>query len=174
LMVLIEGELFFLQGQAPFPQAQAEKGQEEGGVLLGDGLFEEEGGGGSFDGGKAGGQVALLFELAGFVQAGGEAALVGAVGGANRKGGPPGGHSGSIYLNLAQFGSGSGGKQALLGGVGAVLLTDARDLADALLVCMRGNESKNASRLKSYGRFLDGLYVLLMDVDFPGPRLGGR
>jgi hypothetical protein len=49
-------------------------------------------------------------------------------------------------LNLAQFGSGSGGKQALLCGVGAVLFTDAKDLADALLVCMRGNDSENASR----------------------------
>ena len=74
-MVLFEGELFFLQRQGSFAQAQAEKGKKEGGVLLEDGLFEEEGGGGGFDGGKAGGQVALLFELAEFVQAGGEAVL---------------------------------------------------------------------------------------------------
>ncbi len=73
--VLFEGEFFFLQGQGSFAQAQAEKGQEEGGVLLEDGLFEEEGGGGSFDGGKTGGQVALRFELAEFAQAGGKAAL---------------------------------------------------------------------------------------------------
>jgi hypothetical protein len=72
---LFEGELFFLQGQGSFPQAQAEKGQEEGGVLLEDGLFEEEGGGGGFEGGKAGGQIALLVELAEFVEAGGEAVL---------------------------------------------------------------------------------------------------
>ncbi len=70
---MIEGELFFLQGQGSFAQAQAEKGQEEGGVLLVDGLFKEEGGGGSFDGGQAGGEVALRLELAEFVQAGGEA-----------------------------------------------------------------------------------------------------
>jgi len=73
--VLFEGELFFLQGQGSFPQAQAEEGQEEGGVLLEDGLFQEEGGGGGFEGRKAGGQIALLFELPEFVQTGGEAVL---------------------------------------------------------------------------------------------------
>ena len=72
---MFEREFLFLQGQGSFPQAQAEKGQEEGGVLLEDGLFEEKGGGGGFEGSKAGGQVALLVELAEFVQAGGEAVL---------------------------------------------------------------------------------------------------
>ena len=72
---LFEGELLFLQGQGSFTKAQAENGQEEGGVLLEDGLFEEEGGGGGFEGGKAGGQIALLVELAEFVEAGGEAVL---------------------------------------------------------------------------------------------------
>ena len=73
--VLFKGEFLFLQGQGSFAQAQPENGQEEGGVLLEDGLFKEEGGGGGFEGGKAGGQVALLVELAEFVQAGGEAVL---------------------------------------------------------------------------------------------------
>ena len=72
---LIEGELLFLQGEGSLAQTQAKKGQEEDGVLLEDGLFEEKGGGGGFEGGKAGGQVALLVELAEFVQAGGEAVL---------------------------------------------------------------------------------------------------
>ena len=72
---MFEGEFFHLQGQGSFSQAQAQKGKEEGGVLLEDGLFEEEGGGGGFEGGQAGGQIALGFELAEFVQAGGEAAL---------------------------------------------------------------------------------------------------
>ena len=72
---MFEGEFFFLQGQGSFAQAQPEKGHEEGGVLLENGLFEEEGGGGGFEGGKAGGQVALLFELAEFLQAGGESVL---------------------------------------------------------------------------------------------------
>ena len=39
------------------------------------------------------------------------------------------------------------------------------------IVFMRGNDSKIASRLKSYGRFLNGFYVLLVDVDFPGPQV---
>ena len=72
---MFEGEPLFLQGQGSFAQAQAEKGEEEGGVLLEEGSFEEEGGGAGFDGGKAGGQVALLFELTESFQAGGEAAL---------------------------------------------------------------------------------------------------
>ena len=72
---LIEGELLFLQGEGSLAQTQAKKGQEEDGVLLEDGLFEEKGGGGGFEGGKAGGQVALLFKLAEGFQAGGEAVL---------------------------------------------------------------------------------------------------
>ena len=72
---LFEGEFLFLQGQGSLTKAQAEKGEEQGGVLLEDGLFEEKGGGGGFEGGKAGGQVAFLFELAEFVEAGGEAVL---------------------------------------------------------------------------------------------------
>ena len=46
---------------------------------------------------------------------------------------PPGGNSGSIWFNLAQLGSGCGGKQALRGGVGTVLGADAKDLTDARL-----------------------------------------
>ncbi|MGO8701940.1 MAG: hypothetical protein ACLQVY_30020 [Limisphaerales bacterium] len=34
------------------------------------------------------------------------------------------------------------------------------------IVFMRGNDNRNASRLKSYGRFLNGFYVLLMSGDF--------
>jgi hypothetical protein len=74
---------------------------------------------------------------------------------------------------------------ALRGGGGAVIRTDAKDLTDALLLLlsmtrgrratlplrviavvlsvafffMRGNGSKNASRLKSYGRFLSRFFV---------------
>jgi hypothetical protein len=35
---------------------------------------------------------------------------------------------------------------------------------DRCIVCMRSDDNRNASRLKSYGRFLHGLDVLLMDV----------
>ena len=46
--------------------------------------------------------------------------------------GPGGGNGGSIWFNLVQLGS-DFGKQALRGGVGAVLGTEAHDLTDALL-----------------------------------------
>jgi hypothetical protein len=44
----------------------------------------------------------------------------------------------------------------------------ARDLGlrERGIVCMRGNDSENASRLKSYGRFLKRFYVWLMNGDF--------
>jgi hypothetical protein len=59
-------------------------------------------------------------------------------------------------------------------GVGALLLTDAKDLTDALLgglgergiVFMRRDGSENASGLKSYGRFLRRFYVWLMGDPF--------
>jgi hypothetical protein len=35
------------------------------------------------------------------------------------------------------------------------------------IVFMRANGSKNASRVKSYGRILNRVYVWLMDADFP-------
>ncbi len=118
-------------------------------------------------------------------------------------------------------------KQALRGGIGAVLETDAKDLANALLfllawtsasrlsqerrglgqlavlealvelladgqgkagdfafarrrgpperciVIMRGNGNKDASRLKSYGRILNGFYVRLRNGDFIENRENG-
>ena len=42
------------------------------------------------------------------------------------------------------------------------------------IVCMRGNDNRNASRSKSYGRFLNGFFVWLMDGDFPGPQVRRR
>jgi hypothetical protein len=41
------------------------------------------------------------------------------------------------------------------------------------MVSMRGNDNRNASRLKSYGRFLNGFCVLLMDADFSRPQVNG-
>ena len=44
-------------------------------------------------------------------------------------------------------------KQAFRGGTGAALLTEAKDIA---IVSMRGHDNRNASRLKTYGRFSNG------------------
>jgi hypothetical protein len=54
-------------------------------------------------------------------------------GGRPGAGGATAAQFGSIWFNLAQLGSSCGSKQALRGGSGDVLGTEAKDLADALL-----------------------------------------
>ncbi len=46
-----------------------------------------------------------------------------------------------------------------------------RVLRKRSIVSMRGNDNRNASRLKSYRRFLNKIYLLLMDADLVRIRL---
>ncbi len=89
-------------------------------------------------------------------------------------------------VQFSSIGFGFGWKQAFRGGTGALveLLADGqreagdfavashRGLGERGIVFMRGNDSKNASRVKSYGRFLDGFYAWLRNGDFLGFHTG--